>query len=337
MGFPGKLSLGTQGLNSGGSLLRMHFWKQKSSPFPYIRNPTEEAGNQHGWARTCWSNWGKRRMCTGSWDKYIWCGKNAGVPSRHAEMGSGKPKHRWNWTWWGMWKITRDSTGTSVRKDRKRRVCPSDKWEGRTGFSSHGGSWGTQQTSVFTASQPSRNSRVPDTLGRGWGRNIPLILWYLHLPHLQKSVWPAVIGAPIVWRVMLTELLVFGNRTMKCVLNRALWFRFYILTFRVPVSEAGEWQWLCWTARSFLQWDMGEHLLQSYVSTHCSNCMQTLELWRRWGNWKRFQIWQRFWAHVAGSHWVRWATQLSLAMSVRPLGSSVMWYPSRRDPYFLLW
>lgn len=131
--------------------------------------------------------------------------------------------------------------------------------------------------------------------------------------------------APIIWRVMLTEWLVFRNKTMKCVLNHVIWFHFYTFTFRVPGSEAGEWQWLCWTARSFLQWDMGEHLLQSYVSTHCSNCMQTLELWRWWGNWKRFQIWQRFWAHMAGSHWVHWATQLPVAMSVRPLGSSIMW------------
>lgn len=69
------------------------------------------------------------------------------MPSRCAEMGAGKPRYKWNWTWWGMLKITRrDSTDTLVNISRQIEPhTPSDKCEGGTGFHRHREGWGIQQ------------------------------------------------------------------------------------------------------------------------------------------------------------------------------------------------
>lgn len=105
----------------------------------------------------------------------MWPGNNTGMTSVHANMVSGKPRRRWNWTWWCIWKITwNDTTGTLVRRDQ-RRVYPSDKQEGRTGFNQHGEEWGTQQILclIFTHRQTFHISQVHEPLGRGQENKIP--------------------------------------------------------------------------------------------------------------------------------------------------------------------
>jgi len=69
-----------------------------------------------------------------------WHRKNTGMTSRYAEMGSEKPRHRWNCTCQRIWKkgkkARRNSMGTSVRRDRQRRVMINKR--GEPGFNRHG-------------------------------------------------------------------------------------------------------------------------------------------------------------------------------------------------------
>lgn len=100
------------------------FWEQKKSLSLKLGKQADEAGNLHGWARTCWWNWG-------TWGK-VWAveagfcdlGRIQGF-CLNVEMGSGMPRHRWNWTWQKIQKnMKKDSTGTlnSYRGDRSGRV-----------------------------------------------------------------------------------------------------------------------------------------------------------------------------------------------------------------------
>ena len=117
----------------------------KSSPLPSIRNQAEVVGNQHGRTRPCCSDWGIRRKSTDSGSRDEYPGSYAGMLSGHAEMGSGKLRCTCNWTWQGIWRITvMDSLDTLVRRDRLRRMYPSDKLGGRTGFNKHGEGCGIQ-------------------------------------------------------------------------------------------------------------------------------------------------------------------------------------------------
>ena len=100
----------------------MPFWEYKCSLSSSTGEQVGEAGNQHGQARTCRSNWGIRRTCTGRVSRYVSCGRNTGMLSGHANMASGKPECRWKCTWWGMWKITRDSAGTLITRNGPKRV-----------------------------------------------------------------------------------------------------------------------------------------------------------------------------------------------------------------------
>jgi len=100
----------------------MHFWEHSNCPSLSKRSQAEEAGKQHGWVRTWWSNWGIRRRCACSGCSGMWPGRNTGMLSGHANMASGKPECRWKCTWWGMWKITRDSAGTLITRNGPKRV-----------------------------------------------------------------------------------------------------------------------------------------------------------------------------------------------------------------------
>jgi len=48
--------LGDKGVEENDYSSRMPFWQHKSSLFLRIRKWAGKAGNQHGLARTCWSN-----------------------------------------------------------------------------------------------------------------------------------------------------------------------------------------------------------------------------------------------------------------------------------------
>ena len=154
MGYPGKLSLEIKEQNRSGSSLSIPFWEQKTSPSSNIRNQAEEIENCQGWARTSWTNWGKRAKSIGSGSRDGWPGKNIRTSSWYAEMGTEKPWRRCNQTWLGMWKITRDSTGTMIKRERPRRVYTCDKWEGRTGFNRHGEGRGTLPWSSLAVRLP---------------------------------------------------------------------------------------------------------------------------------------------------------------------------------------
>ena len=89
------------------------------------RNQAEEAGSQHGWARTCWSNWEIRRTCTVSGSRDSWPRNNIELLSRHVKMGPGKPRCRWNWTWCGMQiRSIQHSIATLIVRYRQRTVYP---------------------------------------------------------------------------------------------------------------------------------------------------------------------------------------------------------------------
>lgn len=85
---PWKLFLETKAANS----LKMPFWEHKSSPSHCVRNQVAEAGNQHDWTRSLWSNWEIRQTCTGSGIRDMRHSKNTRMLSRHAEMGWGKQR-----------------------------------------------------------------------------------------------------------------------------------------------------------------------------------------------------------------------------------------------------
>ena len=101
-----------------------------------------------------------------------------------------KPIWRWNWSWQGMWKITRrDSIDTLTKGDRKRGLyTPSYKWEGRTSFNRRGEAEVLQLfTSVFTSSQASHISHASEHLGGGQENQIPPT-GNLGLPHDAECV-----------------------------------------------------------------------------------------------------------------------------------------------------
>ena len=104
--------------------------------------------------KICCSKWGIRKKCTGSRSRDGWLTKNTGMLSRYAEMGPGKPGCRWNWAWWGIWKIRRDSVGTLIKREKQRRVYPHGKREKRTGFNRGGEGWDTQQASMYKSMEP---------------------------------------------------------------------------------------------------------------------------------------------------------------------------------------
>ena len=128
-----RLSLGTKEQNRAGSTLSMPFWKYKSSPSLRIRNQADKTGKQHGWARTYCSGWGgKKRKSISSGSGEEWPGKNIELLFGCAGVESGKPRHRWNWAWWGMWKTVRRNCLDALGKTGKGECTPCDKWRSRT-------------------------------------------------------------------------------------------------------------------------------------------------------------------------------------------------------------
>jgi len=112
-GSPGNMSLRAWAQNKAGSSLRTPFWEHNGSPPPRRRSQAGEAGGRRGCARTCSLNWEKRGKYTEGGSRVVYPGRNKGLLSVCVEIGWGKPRCRWSWTWQGMWKITRrGSAGT---------------------------------------------------------------------------------------------------------------------------------------------------------------------------------------------------------------------------------
>ena len=71
-------------------------------------------------------------------------GKNTRMLSGHAEMGLGKPRHWWNWTWQLMLKQEEGILQVHRLEDTGQWECTlSAKWERRTSYNSYGEGWGT--------------------------------------------------------------------------------------------------------------------------------------------------------------------------------------------------
>lgn len=121
MRSPGKLSLGHRRRMSWQDFKDTFLRAQELSPSPCIRNKAEAT-----WlSKDLMVKLRVGRKCTGSGSRDMWPRKNTGMLSGCAEMWSGKPKYRWNWTWQNLWKITRrDSTGTLVQSDIGKESVP---------------------------------------------------------------------------------------------------------------------------------------------------------------------------------------------------------------------
>lgn len=158
--IPCEAVLGGKGTKQSCQLSKNKFLRAQDLFIPKYKKSSKGGRKlECGCARTRWSNWGKRNECKSSGSKDMWPGKNTAMLSGCAEMGSEKPRHGWNCTWRGMWKLTR-----GVRRAEETgqgEGISSELREGRTGYSTGGKGWGTQSVlGLFTGSQASHVSRI---------------------------------------------------------------------------------------------------------------------------------------------------------------------------------
>lgn len=98
------------------------------------------------------------------------------MPSRWAEVESGKPRYRWNCIWWGIWKIQENNKKGFYRyigEKNQRECAPSDKCEVLIATDMEKAEVLYKFfASVFKGSQASYFSCIPEPLGGGWRREV---------------------------------------------------------------------------------------------------------------------------------------------------------------------
>ena len=160
--------------NRAGSNLRISFWEHTSSSSPSVRNQAKEAGNQHGWVRICWSNWGKKRRGLGSRSRDTQPGKNRNaIQICRDEIRKAKVQVHLNvvrdvknnmkgfYGYTCQQSQTKESVPSLINENRELTSTDMERAEVHKFFSS-----------VFTGSQVSHTFHAPEPLGRGWGIKI---------------------------------------------------------------------------------------------------------------------------------------------------------------------